>query len=69
MENGHRDSSDLELLAKLAAHTRRAEALDDDTTFPLCVAVLLPSSTHERVRSWFRVRVWLVAFTGFFTDW
>jgi hypothetical protein len=72
MENGH--SSDLELLPKpngVATHqlnTRRAETLDAIDRAPLCVAGLLPSSAHDHLRSWFRVRIWLVACSGFFAD-
>jgi hypothetical protein len=74
MENSHRHStgSKLELLPKpisVAAHNRRVEVLDTiDTSYSLCVVFLLPSSAHERVRRWLRVRIWLVACIGFFTD-
>jgi len=57
MENGH--SSDLELLPKANGvatrqllDTRRAEALD----------------AIDRAPFWFRVRIWMVACSGFFID-
>lgn len=73
MQNGHRD--DLERLQEamdVAAReldANRAEALEAIDRAPFsCVASLLPSSARDHVRSWFHVKVCLVAGTGFFTD-
>ena len=47
----------------------RAEALEAIDRAPFsCVARPLPSSACDHVRSWFHLKVCLVAATGFFTD-
>ena len=71
-ENGR--SSNLKLppkhdgAATHQVHTDTVEALDAIDRAPLCVVGLVPSSIRDCVRSWFRVRIWLVAFSGFFID-